>query len=79
MIEGFVREGVELNQTKKKKLKKVKKEIAELERKANKNLDEDKGRIEVAEYWLKGMTRSGIEKLQEVPGKKGYRYITMKR
>ena len=59
-------------------LEKLKKDIDELERTANKNLNEDKTKVEVDEILLKGMSKMGIEKLGKVPGKKGYRYITMK-
>lgn len=52
-------------------------EISHLEAQAQKALSEDTTKIEVEVRKLKGLPFTSIEKLEKVPNKPGYRYISM--
>ena len=79
VLHEFKRAGVELPKEKQEKLQKIKNQISELERQASKNLDEDKTKVVVEEKMLKGMSNTTISKLAKVPGKEGFRYVSMKK
>ena len=56
----------------------MKKEIADLERKASQNINEDKTKVECAIADLDGLKEDFIKKLEKVEGKEGHVYISLK-
>lgn len=56
----------------------MKKEIADIERKASQNINEDKTKVEFEEKDLEGLPKDTLEKLEKVPEKEGFRYVSMK-
>ena len=69
--------GIELPADKRKKLQEIKHELGELERTADRNINEDKTKVEVEEKLLKGLSPSTISKLEK--GKDGFRFVSMKK
>ena len=60
MIQDFKVNGIDLPADKRKKLQDIKHELGELERKADRNLNEDKTKVEVEEKLLEGLSQSSI-------------------
>ena len=76
-IQDFKVNGIDLPADKRKKLQEIKHELGELERTADRNINEDKTKVEVEEKLLKGLSPSTISKLEK--GKDGFRFVSMKK
>lgn len=72
------RDGLGLPTEQREAVAKMKQEIADLERKASQNINEDKTKVECAVSDLEGLKEDFIEKLEKVEGKDGHVYISMK-
>ena len=51
--------------------------MADISRKAQQNISEDKTKVELSEGELEGLSEDQINKLTKVEGKEGYRYVSM--
>lgn len=76
-IMDFKLNGIELPADKKQKLQQLKNEIGELERTADKNINDDKSKVEIEEKMLKGLSQTAISKLEK--SRDGYRFVSMKK
>jgi Zn-dependent oligopeptidase len=72
------RDGLALPEDQREAVGKLKQEIADLERKASQNINEDKTKTECAVAELDGLKEDFISKLEKVEGKEGYVYISLK-
>ena len=72
------RNGLGLPEEQREAVAAVKKEIADLERKASQNINEDKTKVECAITDLDGLKEEFIKKLEKVEGKEGHVYISLK-
>lgn len=78
-MQDFELNGLNLPKETRIKLQQIQKEIGEMERVASQNINEDKTKVEVEEKLLKGMTQQMIEQLKKVPGKDGFRFVSMQK
>lgn len=78
-MQDFELNGLNLPKETRVKLQKIQKEIGDLERVASQNINEDKTKVEVDEKLLKGMPPPMIEQLAKVPGKEGFRFVSMQK
>lgn len=72
------RDGLGLPEDQREAVAKMKNDIADLERKASQNINEDKTKVECAVSELEGLKEDFIAKLEKVEGKEGHVYISMK-
>ena len=67
---------MQLDHETRSKVEKIKKGIADLEREANNNINNDDTKVEVKESELDGLSTEFIQTLES--SKEGYRFISMK-
>lgn len=67
-----------MNDIKRKYISTLMTNIADLERDANTNINNDKTKVEFSVEELEGLPSIIIEKLESVEGKEGYKYVSMK-
>ena len=51
--------------------------MADISRKAQQTISEDKTKVELSEGELEGLSEDQINKLTKVEGREGYRYVSM--
>lgn len=78
-MQDFELNGLNLPKETRVKLQQIQKEIGDMERIASQNINEDKTKVEVEEKLLAGMPPHLIKTLEKVPGKEGYRFVSMKK
>ena len=78
LIRDFERNGLSLPDAERDAIKQLQKEIADIERTASNNINEDKTKVEFPEAELEGLPAGILEKLEKVPEKEGCRYVSMK-
>lgn len=78
-MQDFELNGLNLPKETRIKLTEIQKQIGDMERVASQNINEDKTKVEVEEKLLDGMPPHLIKTLEKVPGKEGYRFVSMKK
>ena len=78
VLQDFARNGLNLDDIKRKYISTLMTQIADLERDANTNINNDKTKVEFTVQELEGLPSIIIEKLESVEGKEGYKYVSMK-
>ena len=78
VLQDFERNGLNLDQIKRKYIATLMSQIADLEREASTNINNDNTKVEFHVDDLDGLPSILIEKLESVEGKEGYKYVSMK-
>lgn len=73
----FERNGLSLPEEKREQIKALMTKIADIERDASNNINEDKTKIEFDEKDLEGLPDANLQKLEKVESKEGFRFVSM--
>lgn len=78
ILRDFDRNGMQFPEEKRLQIKALLTQISDLERDCSNNINNDKTKVEFKEEELVGLPESTLQKLEKVPEKEGWRFVSMK-